>query len=83
MAQEERDDAKGARDQRKTRLHDRGVVVAALPLGEHRPIVEHEPRGLLGDVDLDCSAGKRGGRDQSKLADNHVRCPLNFPTCPG
>src|SRR5262245_14996554 len=60
-------DAEHARHDREARLHDRAAFVARLPFGQQRPGVELQPRGLLGDADIDGGAGKDRGRRQSQL----------------
>src|SRR5215471_19344029 len=61
-------DAEHARHNREARLHDRAAFVARLPLGQQRPSLELQPRGLFGDADIDGRAGKDRGRRQSQLA---------------
>ena len=51
----------------KAGLHREAAFVGRLPLGEQRAVVETEPCGMFGNIDIDSSAGEHRRRNQSRL----------------
>ena len=54
-------------------------MLGAVPL-QQRPVVESEPRRVLGDVDIDGRAGEGGGDNERQMSGQHgVRLPCRKP----
>ena len=68
------DGAEEKAEHRQARLHGEAALVGGLPLGKQRPVVQLEPRRLLGEIDVEGRAGEEGGNDESEMSYKHGKC---------
>lgn len=49
-------------------LHDEAALIGGLPLGQEPPVVETEPSGLFGEIDVEGGACEQSRDRESKVA---------------